>query len=169
MKPHQIWLGLLLLLAGSGQRVAGDVQNARVISVGDGDTIRVRHAGRTITVRLACIDAPETSQHPYGQESRRHLQRWVPVGREIVLNIKTTDRYGRTVAEVHANTNINLAMVEAGQAFVYRRYLSGCRRMEYINAENRAGRRRLGIWQVKGGITRPWNVRRARYSSLFPD
>lgn len=31
---------------------------ATVLSIGD--TIRVRQAGRSITVRLACIDAPET-------------------------------------------------------------------------------------------------------------
>ena len=40
--------------------------SATVLSIGDGDTIRVRQAGRSITVRLACSDAPETAQSPYG-------------------------------------------------------------------------------------------------------
>ena len=35
---------------------------ANVISIGDGDTLRVREGSRTLNVRLACIDAPETSQ-----------------------------------------------------------------------------------------------------------
>ena len=46
-----------------------------VFSVGDGDTIRVTGttgANKT-TVRLACIDAPETSQAPYGNDARQAL------------------------------------------------------------------------------------------------
>jgi len=73
---------------------------ATVLSIGDGDTIRVRQAGKALTVRLACIDAPETAQSPYGQQARTYLQQRLPIGREVSLNLKTTDRYGRSVAEV---------------------------------------------------------------------
>jgi hypothetical protein len=65
--------------------------------------------------------------------------------------------------------NINLAMVEDGQAFVYRHYLSGCDAKEYVDAEFRASRRRYGIWQVEGGITRPWDFRRGRSAAVIPD
>ena len=94
--------------------------------------------------------------------SRSYLQQRLPVGREIRLEVKTTDRYGRSVAEVIAEININLAMVEDGQAFAYRQYLSGCNAQEYLDAEYRASRRRYGVWQVEGGITRPWDFRRGR-------
>jgi hypothetical protein len=43
---------------------------ATLLSVGDGDTLRVQAGGRAITIRLACIDAPETAQSPWGQQSR---------------------------------------------------------------------------------------------------
>jgi hypothetical protein len=81
----------------------------------------------------------------------------------------TTDRYGRTVAEVISDININLVMVEDGQAFAYRRYLSSCNAKEYLEAEYRASRHRYGIWQVEGGITRPWEFRRGRRAALIPD
>jgi endonuclease YncB( thermonuclease family) len=84
------------------------------------------------------------------------------VGSTVWLDEKTTDRYGRPVAEVFSGININLAMVEDGQAFVYRQYLSGCDAKEYLNAEFRASRRRCGVWQVEGGIIRPWDFRRKR-------
>jgi endonuclease YncB( thermonuclease family) len=142
--------------------VAGQGVTAMVLSIGDGDTIRVRQAGKALTVRLACIDAPETAQGTYGQQARSYLQQRLPVGREIGLEVKTTDRYGRSVAEVISEININLAMVEDGQAFAYRQYLSGCNAQEYLDAEYRASRRRYGVWQVKGGITRPWDFRRGR-------
>jgi endonuclease YncB( thermonuclease family) len=120
-------------------------------------------------VRLACIDAPETAQTPYGQQTRSYLQQRLPVGREVTLEVKTTDHYGRSVAEVISDININLAMVEDGQAFAYRQYLGGCDAKEYLDAEHRANRRRFGVWQVEGGITRSWDFRRGRHSAAIPD
>ncbi len=137
---------------------------ATVLSSGDGDTIRVRQNGKTVTVRLACIDAPETAQSPYRQQARRYLQQRLRVGATVSLIEKTRDRYGRTVAEVVSTININPAMVEDGQAFAYRQYLGGCDAKEYLDAEYRASRRRYGVWQVPGGITRPWDFRRKRGS-----
>ena len=163
-------LGVVALAALAWPReVVAQGVKATVLSIGDGDTIRVRQAGKALTVRLACIDAPETAQSPYGQQARTYLQQRLPIGREVSLNIKTTDRYGRSVAEVISETNINLALVEDGQAFAYRQYLSGCDAKEYLDAEYRASRRRYGVWQVEGGITRPWDFRRGRRSVVIPD
>ena len=159
-------LGWLGVQAGLAQQQG---LSATVLSIGDGDTIRVRQSGRAVTVRLACIDAPETSQSPHGLQARSYLQQRLPVGREVRLEVKTTDRYGRSVAEVISDININLALVEDGQAFAYRQYLSGCDAKEYLDAEYRASRRRYGIWQVQGGITRPWDFRRGRRSAVIPD
>ena len=158
----------LAALAWPSEVVAQGVK-ATVLSIGDGDTIRVRQAGKALTVRLACIDAPETAQSPYGQQARTYLQQRLPIGHEVSLNIKTTDRYGRTVAEVISETNINLALVEDGQAFAYRQYLSSCDAKAYLEAEDRASRARIGVWQVPGGITRPWDFRRGRRSAVIPD
>ena len=141
--------------------VQSQTVRATVLSIGDGDTIRVRQAGQALTVRLACIDAPETAQSPWGQQARRYLQQRLPIGREVTLEVKTTDRYGRTVAEVISDINLNLVMVEDGQAFAYRQYLGGCNAKEYLDAEVRASRHRYGVWQVEGGITRPWDFRRS--------
>jgi endonuclease YncB( thermonuclease family) len=42
--------------------LAGPAGAATVLSVGDGDTIRVSDGAKRVTIRLACIDAPETAQ-----------------------------------------------------------------------------------------------------------
>ena len=171
--PHMAWRWLFLILllgpAAALPAATAQGQRARVVSIGDGDTIGVLSGGRTITVRLACIDAPETAQSPYGQQARRYLQQRLPPGREVTLAAKTTDRYGRTVAEVISDINIGLAMVADGQAFAYRQYLSSCDEKEYLDAEYRASRHRYGLWQVEGGITRPWDFRRGRRAALIPD
>jgi endonuclease YncB( thermonuclease family) len=155
--------------ARSSRRSCSSRAGTLPLSIGDGDTIRVRQAGKALTVRLACIDAPETAQTPYGQQTRSYLQQRLPVGREVTLEVKTTDHYGRSVAEVISDININLAMVEDGQAFAYRQYLGGCDAKEYLDAEHRANRRRFGVWQVEGGITRSWDFRRGRHSAAIPD
>jgi endonuclease YncB( thermonuclease family) len=161
------WHGTALLLMLAPW--PAEASTTTVLSIGDGDTIRVLQAGRATTVRLACIDAPETAQSPYGQQACTFLQRRLPIGREVVLDVKTTDRYGRTVAEVISGVNINLEMVEDGQALAYRQYLGGCKAKKYLDAETRASRRRIGVWQIPGGITRPWDFRRGPRSASIPD
>ena len=134
-----------------------------ILSIGDGDTITVREGSQRIKVRLACIDAPETSQTPYGMESRQALQKLLPIGAEVTVRTKATDRYGRTVGEVlKGTTNINQSLVESGNAFVYWQYISGCDRQTYSRLENDARLRKHGVWSVPDGIQRPWEYRRNR-------
>lgn len=141
MRLAALGIGLLLL--------ALPVQAATVVSVGDGDTITITNGAQKIRVRLACIDAPETSQTPYGIESRQALQKLLPIGTEVTVRTKATDRYGRTVGEVlKGSTNINQTLVGSGNAFVYWQYISGCDRQTYSRLENDARLRKLGVWSV---------------------
>jgi len=111
-------------------------------------------------VRLACIDAPETAQSPFGVASRNQLQALLPIGSTVSLRVQAVDRYGRSVAEVIGNKGmVNLAMVQSGQAFVYRQYLGRCDRQAYLAAERQAQSQRQGVWAVPGGMTRPWDFR----------
>jgi endonuclease YncB( thermonuclease family) len=154
--------GLFLAVQAAPAAMAGPEVRATVLSIGDGDTIRVQQGQQRITVRLACIDAPEMAQAPYGAQSRAYLQTRLRIGTTVTLLPQTLDRYGRTMAEVIGEVNLNLAMVEDGQAFADRQYLSQCNAKEYLDAEYRASRHRFRVWQVPGGITRPWEFRRAR-------
>jgi len=54
-------------------------QAATVLSIGDGGTLRVLDGGRRVTVRLACIDAPEMAQAPYGVLARSMLAGLTPL------------------------------------------------------------------------------------------
>lgn len=134
-----------------------------LVSVGDGDTIRVRAAGgELVTVRLACIDAPETAQGQPGADATASLQRLLGAGR-LELRPQTVDRYGRTVAEVFAaGRNVNLEMVRTGAAFVYRKYLRDCNGAAYEHAEQQAQRFRQGVWRWDHGVERPWLFRDRR-------
>lgn len=137
---------------------------ATVISVGDGDTLRVLDRGQRLTIRVACIDTPEMAQSPYGQQARETLQALLPIGSTFKLKTHTTDRYGRTVAEVFAQNGANagLTLVQQGNAFAYRQYLHQCDQWAYLDRERLAERYRVGVWRVEGGTQRPWDFRAAR-------
>jgi endonuclease YncB( thermonuclease family) len=79
------WLGISPVIASS------------VLSIGDGDAVTVREGSQRIKVRLAYIDAPETSQSPFGMESRRELMSLLPIGSEVTLKTKAVDRYGQAL------------------------------------------------------------------------
>ena len=132
-----------------------------LVSVGDGDTIRVRDSqGQLITVRLACIDAPELRQGSAGKHAQSYLNQLLANHEgQLRLNVIDKDRYGRTVAEVIvSDININLAMVRMGHAFVYRDYLSGCNGPKYVHEEFGARSNRYGVWS--SNIQYPWDYRR---------
>ncbi|MFM7548997.1 MAG: thermonuclease family protein [Cyanobacteriota bacterium] len=141
---------------------------ATVLSIGDGDSLRVSTGGRVITIRLACIDAPELGQSPWvqspwGQQARQQLQTLAPVGGAVIVRRKATDRYGRSVAEItRGGRSINQELVATGAAYVYWSYISGCDRQRYSRLESEARLQRLGVWSTPGGITRPWEFRRNR-------
>ena len=158
MVPKTLLVLAALSLAAHGP--LGQASSAAtVLSIGDGDTISVLERGQKLKARLACIDAPETAQTPFGVASRNQLKALLPLGSTVSLRVQAVDRYGRRVAEVIGKGNVNLAMVQSGQAFVYRQYLGRCDRGAYLAAERQAQGQRLGVWAVPGGITRPWNFR----------
>jgi micrococcal nuclease len=134
----------LFPLSAKAQTLSG-----HIVSVGDGDTLRVATGAKTITVRLACVDAPETAQVPYGKVAAVRLKQLLPAGQQVTLKLVDTDRYGRSVAKVYkGDLSINLALVQEGQAVVYRQYLNGCPelRERLIKAEANAKGRKIGFW-----------------------
>lgn len=137
---------------------------ATVISVGDGDTIRVNDNGKTVTVRLGCIDSPERAQRPHGQMASVHLKQLLPKGQTVELRQINRDRYGRTVAEVFSNgRSVNLQLVSDGMAAVYRQYLKGCNAGQFNQAEQQAKQSGLGIWNPRNPLqSMPWDYRKRR-------
>ena len=162
MKSFYITFGTAIALILTSAPVQSQaLMNGTVVSIGDGDTITVQDwSGMKTRVRLACIDSPEMSQAPYGEQSRSRLQVIIPVGTAIAIKPKTTDRYGRTVAEVFKGTlNVNLVLVQEGRAVAYRQYLGQCDRDKYLQAEASAKSQSLAFWNQPSPVM-PWDYRR---------
>lgn len=132
---------------------------AMVVAVHDGDTITVNDGVR---VRLFGIDAPELAQ-PGGRESREYLAGLV-LRKQVELIVRDTDQYGRTVAVVQLldGREANALMVQAGHAWVYRKFCRPCYGMRLD--ETTAKMKGLGLWAGPRPVP-PW-VWRKRHRNM---
>jgi micrococcal nuclease len=134
---------------------------AKVVSVTDGDTIKVYNAEQgQVKIRLYGIDTPEKAQ-PYGKAAGKYLASLI-AGATVEVESVTTDRYGRTVGIVWGGkTNINQQMVMTGYAWVYQRYCDRDFCSDWLTFEDKARSSRIGLWQESNPIP-PWEWRRRK-------
>jgi len=154
-------LSLLLLIPSLA--FAQDI-TGKVVGVTDGDTLTVLDASKKQhKIRLHGIDAPESAQ-PFGTKAKQRLSELV-FSREVRVEVKDTDRYGRTVGVVlspsarvpgFASGNVNHILVWEGMAWWYRKYAPGDRAFQKL--EQGARSRKVGIWS-EGRAVAPWDWR----------
>jgi endonuclease YncB( thermonuclease family) len=127
-----------------------------VLKVIDGDTIQVQLSSGPISVRFDSIDAPENDQ-PWGSEARAALASRLDQ-QVVALDVREQDRYGRLVAAVYLDDeNINGWMVQQGNAWAYRHYLSD---PHYCAWEGVARAERRGLWALAPARRHaPWEWR----------
>ena len=98
-----------------------------ITSCYDGDTCTSTTREK---IRLACIDTPElrgNNADPIPAKAARNYLRELVVGRKSTIRRITTDRYGRTLAELFiGKTNMLEEMVVSGHAVICRRYAYQC-------------------------------------------
>jgi micrococcal nuclease len=130
------------------------IEEGIVERVADGDTVTVITANQTkLRIRMFGIDAPETPKgtkfpgQPYGKEAEAYLKRLVE-GKRVTVEIYGVDRYQRLLSTIFVDAkDINLAMIEAGLAEVYRGPESGNPyKPQYQAAEDTARSIKKGMW-----------------------
>jgi endonuclease YncB( thermonuclease family) len=142
----------------------------KVTRVYDGDSIKVV-GGHSVArkVRLVGIDAPEASWEqgqpgqPYSQRAKNYLASLIL--NEAVFMLKYgTDTHDRVLAVVYKRgININLDMVRAGLAEVYRGIPSpGLDLNPYWQAEKDARKAKRGMWRLGDNYVSPRKWRRGR-------
>lgn len=104
----------LVLLATSLTAGAAHAQAPTVRAVVDGDTLRVRTAGRIVTVDLVGVRAPAAGTC-FATQSRTILRRLLPVGTRVrLLDDPVVGGRGRYV--IKAGVLVNAAVIRAGAA-----------------------------------------------------
>lgn len=153
-----LWAALLGLWVSC---VFADTLTGIVIEVSDGDTVKMLDGDqRQQTVRLAGIDAPEKSQD-FGLRAKSQLS-LLCLHQAVEADVRTMDRYGRTVARVRCN-GVDAAnkMLQEGLAWHFTRYALTQPRHEAVSdkeAQDLAKKAGLGLWSVSEPIS-PWDWR----------
>jgi endonuclease YncB( thermonuclease family) len=143
-------VGLAIVTLTAAERFTG-----RVVGVSDGDTISVLHQGRAVQIRLEGIDCPEDGQ-AFGERAKQFTSDRV-FGREVDVDVRDVDRYGRLVARVVIDgQDLSVALLRAGLAWHYTEH-STDRTLATAELEARVARR--GLWEA-GSPTPPWEYRR---------
>ena len=130
--------------------------SGRVVGVSDGGTIKVMHNGRAEKIRLNGIDCPEKAQ-PFGTKAKQFTAAMV-FGKDVTVQVKDADKYGRTVADVILSDgrNLNRELVAAGLAWWYRKYSKDVS-LGQLEAEAKASQR--GLWADPDPMP-PWCYRK---------
>ncbi|MBD2138766.1 thermonuclease family protein [Anabaena sp. FACHB-1237] len=176
-----------LIYLGVGLMIFGLMACNQVLSnsgdmvekVSDGDTIVVTDSqGQKITVRFACVDAPEiphsqkektskrlkdVNQFSWGLRAQVRVEKLVKESKNhVILNITDSDRYHRKVAEVRLQngTLIQEVLLKEGLTKVYPPYLNKCPSKDVIlAAQAQAQQQKRGIWDDPEFID-PWKFRK---------
>ncbi len=150
-------IGLAMFIGGFMGLITSaqlDPITARVERVIDGDTIQVRFENKRYTVRLIGVDTPET-KHPtkavqyFGREASAFTKAALE-GKTVLLQKDrtgdTVDRYGRWLRYVLLDgDNFNARLIRDGYTHAYRRFPFS-KRTEFIQLEEQARRRGIGLW-----------------------
>ena len=120
------------------------------------DTISVMHDGQAAKISLYGIDAPEREQ-AFGNRAKQFVST-LAFGKEVKVEVKYQDRYGRTVANVILpdERNLNREIVKVGFAWWFRKYAPKDKVIEGLESEARAAKR--GLWADREPVP-PWDYR----------
>ena len=128
----------------------------RVVKVIDGDTIQVDINGKTETLRLIGIDAPETGDPRslvscFGNEATNKAKE-VLTDKSVRLETDPTqgerDKYNRLLRYVFLGDEINFnkLMITQGFAHEYTYRIPYKYQLEFKEAERQAREKKLGLW-----------------------
>lgn len=131
---------------------------ARVVGVVDGDSVRVATSTQQqLEIRLDGIDAPELGQD-FGRRAKQHTSDLL-FKREVEVEPKGLDRYGRTVARVRVGgKDASVEIIRAGYAWHFVKYSSD---PELAAAERQARSEHRGLWADAAPVA-PWDYRGGR-------
>lgn len=135
-----------------------------VVSVMDGDTMKVKYKGEEKKVRFLLIDAPEMyhkelGEQPFGKEAQTLNRQLLDDAKTVSLEFDKTgdkeDKYGRLLAYVYADgESVQKKLIESGYVrvgYVYNKQAAHLD--EYKAAQKEAQKANKGIWQYPGYVT----------------
>ncbi|WP_338472632.1 thermonuclease family protein [Niallia sp. XMNu-256] len=131
--------------------------DAEVVSVTDGDTIKVRINGSVESVRFLLVDTPETNhprfgEQPFGQEAKDFVKQLLE-GRTVQLekDVGDRDKYGRLLYYLYIDgKSVQEELLRNGLARVAYVYAPNTKYVDqYYAIQKEAQKKGVGIWSIE--------------------
>lgn len=152
--------GICALLLCLACAVRAETWQGTCVSVIDGDSLMVTHAGGKKEVRLYGIDAPEFDQ-AFGRQARAFTRSLV-LQKKVIVEAVEIDKYGRTVAKVNTPEGcVNERLVAEGYAWIFTRFCKSDDLKAWRPLEKNARQQGLGLWS-QPDPTAPWDFRSSK-------
>ncbi|MCD4676686.1 MAG: thermonuclease family protein [Desulfobacula sp.] len=159
---HAIFYFIIILLVPVISHAQSSIQG-KVVSIADGDTIRVIQNSKQYIVRLYGIDTPEKNQD-FGQKAKKFTSDMV-FGHQVKVIPYDMDRYGRTIGVVYVDQKcLNEELIKNGFAWVYKKYCSKSFCNKWLKLEQVARENKFGLWLYDNPVP-PWDFRRGKSSN----
>jgi endonuclease YncB( thermonuclease family) len=151
---HRLALGLLAVMAPGV--VYSAEYRADVFRVIDGDTLEVRHHGRSERIRVEGIDCPELKQ-PYGKGAKRAVMALV-IGSPVTLKTYGRSRDGALRADVFLENGRRLGQILLEEGLAWK---VATEDLHVDDSEEGARYAKRGLW-ADPNPTPPWKYRAAQ-------
>jgi len=131
--------------------------DAEVVSVTDGDTIKVKINGQVEAVRFLLVDTPETNhprlgEQPFGQEAKAFTKNMLE-GKTVQLekDVSDGDKYGRLLYYLYVDgKSVQEELLRNGLARVAYVYVPNTKYVDqYYRIQKEAQEKGIGIWSVE--------------------
>ena len=126
-----------------------------VISVVDGDTVKINYEGQETSVRLIGVNTPETvdprkSVECFGEEASKYLKELLE-GKKVTIEADSTqsdrDKYNRLLRYVYLDgKDINLDIMTNGYGYEYTYEIPYKKQADYKKAQQVAEDEKKGLW-----------------------
>lgn len=159
MKKILLCLFLSISLLVGCNEVDNEFMTTEVVSVIDGDTIKVNIDGEVESVRFLLIDTPELNhakygEQPFAKEAKEFTQKLIENAEKVELEFdvgERKDKYGRLLAYIYADGKmVQEELLKNGLARVAYIYPPNTRYVDEFTAiEKEAKEKGIGIWQYE--------------------
>ncbi|MEM3543348.1 MAG: thermonuclease family protein [archaeon] len=125
------------------------IEDAYVLKVIDGDTIKVLIRNKMESVRFVGINAPETNEC-YWKEAKEYVESRLSMKKvKLVYDSHSKiDRYGRILAYVYVDgVDFGRELLEKGYVRVFEKYPFD-KMKEYIELQEKSAQEKKGLWSA---------------------
>jgi micrococcal nuclease len=181
MRYRFLYASLIALLSCASHAQPGSTTTApmrffiegAIKKVIDGDSLYLSQKNGDVEIRLASIDAPETSKpgkpgQPFSAASASALRKLAPAGAQASGICFERDQYNRAICSlIIAGKEIAKEQVRSGYAWANQAAgMKFIRSGDVLQLEARARASRAGLWEQPDPVP-PWQFRRDCWSSAL--